>query len=140
MTTGWNLNTSSVVHLRSSPLPIPDPFSEPFPCPFNTMDFGHSTARRFAGYSCKSPAKVHSLSETPSSFIQHVKELSSFLNLSVSLQDTRYTSYCTICKNAYLISLTKMGTFHCLQGSVFPKSYPMVSFFQPYFSPSILVT
>jgi len=42
------------------------------------MDFGHSTARRFAGYSCKSPAKVHPLSETPSSFIQHVKELSLF--------------------------------------------------------------
>jgi len=47
------------------------------------MDFGHSTARRFVGYSCKSPTKVHLLSETPSSFIQHVKELSLFLNSSV---------------------------------------------------------
>src|ERR1035437_3535506 len=88
LTTGWNLNTSSVVHLRSSPLSIPDPFSEPFPCPFNTMDFGHSTARRFAGRPCRPPAKVHPFSGTPSSFIQHVKELYSSLNLSLSLQDT----------------------------------------------------
>jgi|GEM_PF-2248968 len=36
----------------------------------------------------KPPTKVHSLSETPSSFIQHVKELSSFLNLPLLHQDT----------------------------------------------------
>ena len=83
LTTGCYLNTSSVVHFCSSPLLIPDSFNEPFPCPFNTMDFGHSTARWFVGYSCKSPTKVHLLSETPSSSIQHVKELSLLLNLSV---------------------------------------------------------
>ena len=82
LTTGCYLNTSSVVHFRSSPLFIPVPFSEPFPCPFNTVDFGHSTARRFAGCPCRPPAKVHPFSGTPSSFIQHVYELSSFLNLS----------------------------------------------------------
>lgn len=78
LTTGCYLNTSSVVHFCSSPLFIPDSFNEPFPCPFNTMDFGHSTARRFVGYSCKSPTKAHLLAKTPSSFIQHVNELGYF--------------------------------------------------------------
>jgi len=39
--------------------------------------------RGFVGYSCKSPTKDHSLSETPSSFIQHVNERSLLLNSSV---------------------------------------------------------
>jgi len=83
LTIGCYLNTSSMVHFCSSQLFIPDSFNEPYPCPFNTMDFGHSTARRFVNYSCKSPTKVHPLSEIPSSFKKHVKELSLFLNLSV---------------------------------------------------------
>jgi DNA repair protein RadC len=62
--------------LRSSPLFSPDGFTPPFPCPFNTIDFGYSTARRFVGSSCKTPTKVHYFSVTPSSFIQHVIELS----------------------------------------------------------------
>jgi len=76
LATGCYLNTSSVVHLRSSPLFSPDGFTPPFPCPFNTIDFGYSTARRFVGSSCKTPTKVHYFSVTPSSFIQHVIELS----------------------------------------------------------------
>ena len=48
----------------------------PFPCPFNTIDFGYSTARRFAISACTAIAKVHPFVETPSSSIQHVKELS----------------------------------------------------------------
>jgi len=59
----------------------------PFPCPFNTIDFGYSTARRFATSACTAIAKVHPFAETPSSFIQHVKELS-LLNFVLLLQDT----------------------------------------------------
>lgn len=86
-TTGCYHNTSSVVHLRSSPLFIPDGLIPPFPCPFNTIPFGYSTARRFATSACTAIAKVHLFSETPSSFIQHVKELI-YNKLSLLLQDT----------------------------------------------------
>jgi DNA-binding XRE family transcriptional regulator len=68
--------------LRSSPLFIPDSFSEPFPYPFNTIAFVHSTARRFATSACTAMAKVHPVSETLSSFIQHAKELYLLLNSS----------------------------------------------------------
>ena len=53
----------------------------PFPCPFNTIAFGYSTARWFATSACTAIAKALSFSGTPSSFIQHVKELSLILNL-----------------------------------------------------------
>jgi hypothetical protein len=89
----FHFNTLSVVHFRSSPLSIPDPFYEPFPCPFNTMTFDHSTARRFVGFSCKTPTKVHLFSEIPSSSIQHVNELPLFLNFVQLLQDTLVTSH-----------------------------------------------
>ena len=62
-------------------------FTPPFPCPFNTIDFGYSTARRFAISACTAIAKDHPLPRTPSSFIQHVKELS-YLKFVLLLQDT----------------------------------------------------
>ena len=59
----------------------------PFPWPFNTIDFGYSTARRFAISACTAIAKVHPFEETPSSSIQHVKKLS-LLKFVLLLQDT----------------------------------------------------
>ena len=93
LTTGYYLNLSSVVYLRSSPLFIPDGLLHLFlmaclflkvfvsslrsvPCPFNTIDFGYSTARRLTISACTAIAKDHPFVETPSSFIQHVIELS----------------------------------------------------------------
>jgi len=35
----------------------------------------HSTVRRFVGCPCRPPAKDHFFPEIPSSFVQHVKEL-----------------------------------------------------------------
>jgi len=57
------------------------------PCPFNTIDFGYSTAGRFAISACTATAKDHPFAETPSSSIQHVKELS-LLKFVLLLQDT----------------------------------------------------
>lgn len=37
---------------------IPDPFSESFSRPFNAIDFNHSAARWFVGYSYNSPTKI----------------------------------------------------------------------------------
>jgi len=64
----------------------------PFPCPFNTTAFGYSTARRFAISACTAIAKDHPFAETPSSFIQHVKELS-LLKFVLLLQDTSALSW-----------------------------------------------
>jgi hypothetical protein len=100
-------NTSSVVHVCSSPLFIPDSFSEPFThelfilngirdlTSFDSLSaqyHGFCPQHRQAVFwllllvtelaEAKSPTKDHALSETPSSFIQHVNERSLLLNSS----------------------------------------------------------
>ena len=84
LTTGCYLNTSSVVHFCSSPLFIPDSFNEPFSLSVQHHGFWPQH-RKAVCWLLLQVANEGSFpfQKTPSSSIQHVKELSLFLNLSI---------------------------------------------------------